>query len=243
MYLPRIQGLIERRILVNYRVEPVALARLLPVPFRPQIYRGHALAGICLIRLNQVRPRGCPAWLGLASENAAHRAAVEWDEGGRLRTGVFIFQRHTNSRWNVLAGGRLFPGVHGYAEFRVDERHGRYAIGIRSDDGAVTIDVAATATPAIAGGSLFATLDDASMFFRETPVGYSAARRRGRFQALELGCDNWSIQALEIECVRSSFFEDSAHFRPGAVEFDSALLMRDIPHVWRRHEDLCTAQF
>src|SRR6185437_15131365 len=93
MRLPVISGIIDRRILVNYRVDPLVLAKILPPPFRPQLVHGLGLAGICLIRLRDVRPRGLPAWLGVASENAAHRVAVEWNDGDQLRTGVYVLRR------------------------------------------------------------------------------------------------------------------------------------------------------
>ena len=42
------------------------------------------MAGICLIRLQQIRPWFVPGCcgIGISSENAAHRMAVEWDESG-----------------------------------------------------------------------------------------------------------------------------------------------------------------
>ena len=61
MRIPVIQGVIRRRLLVNYRVSPEAIARILPAPFRPKLQRGYAIAGICLIRLEQIRPRWLPA--------------------------------------------------------------------------------------------------------------------------------------------------------------------------------------
>jgi hypothetical protein len=73
------EGTIERRILVNYRVDPEISARLLPAPFRPQVVGGVSVAGICLIRLGHMRPLGLPAAVGVTTENAAHRVAVEWD--------------------------------------------------------------------------------------------------------------------------------------------------------------------
>lgn len=47
---PRRSGEIERRLLVNYRVDAGGVGRLLPEPFRPQLVDGAAVAGICLIR-------------------------------------------------------------------------------------------------------------------------------------------------------------------------------------------------
>ena len=78
--LPVITGLIRRRLLVNYRVDPAAIKSILPSRFRPKLQNGHAIAGICLIRLEGIRPRLFPAWAGITSENAAHRIAVLWTE-------------------------------------------------------------------------------------------------------------------------------------------------------------------
>ena len=57
MRIPVMRGVIDRRILANYRVDPECLQRILPAPFRPQLVDGHGIAGICLIRLKQIRPR------------------------------------------------------------------------------------------------------------------------------------------------------------------------------------------
>lgn len=76
MRLPKIHGVIRRRMLVNFRVDPKVMQRFLPNPFRPKLLGDTALAGICLIRLEQIRPRPLPAMMGFSSENAAHRVAV-----------------------------------------------------------------------------------------------------------------------------------------------------------------------
>ena len=52
--------------------------------------------------------------MGLRSENAAHRVAVEWDEGDEgdeVKRGVYVLRRDTNSRLNAVAGGYLGVGV------------------------------------------------------------------------------------------------------------------------------------
>ena len=105
MQIPVIRGLIDRRILVNFRVNPDVLARVLPAPFRPKLVNGAGMAGVCLIRLKHIRPRFLPSFLGISSENAAHRIAVEWGDAGETKEGVFIPRRDTSSRLNTLLGG------------------------------------------------------------------------------------------------------------------------------------------
>ena len=134
MYIPTLEGTIDRRLLVNYRVDPDYLQRLLPGPFQPKLIHGMGIAGICLIRLKQLRPRALPALLGFSSENAAHRIAVEWEEHGEYREGVYIPRRDSSSQFNTLIGGRLFPGGHHHANFQVTEEDEAFCIQITSDD-------------------------------------------------------------------------------------------------------------
>jgi uncharacterized protein YqjF (DUF2071 family) len=47
MMIPVIQGVIDRRLLLNYRVDADVVATLLPAPFRPKIHTGYAIVGIC----------------------------------------------------------------------------------------------------------------------------------------------------------------------------------------------------
>ena len=121
MRIPVVRGVIDRRILVNYRVDPSVLAPLLPAPFRPKVIHGVGMVGICLIRPKQVRPTFVPSWLGISSENAAHRTAVEWDDDGTVREGVYVRRRDSDSWLNSWAGGRIFPGIHHHARFTVRE--------------------------------------------------------------------------------------------------------------------------
>ena len=242
MRLPVIRGVIDRRILVNYRVDPHALAAILPTPFRPQVVHGFGMAGICLIRLREVRPQGFPRWLGLASENAAHRVAVEWDDGDRLHSGVYVARRDTSSRLNTLAGGRIFPGLHHHSTFRVRESDTSFDVALDSDDGGASMHVVATLADAWPSESVFKSLAEASSFFEAGAVGYSPTAEAGRFQGLELRCRSWKAQPLVIESVRSSLFDDGTVFPRGSTELDCGLLMRRIEHEWQGHDDLRCGQ-
>jgi hypothetical protein len=241
MKLPRIQGVIDRRILANYRVDPDVLARVLPPQFRPKLIGGYGVAGICLIRLKRIRPRGFPALLGISSENAAHRIAIEWDdENGRVREGVYIPRRDSSSRLNVLAGGRVFAGVHHHAHFTVSETDTRFSVALESDDHQTHVRIDATLADHLPLNSVFGDLDRASNFFQAGSLGYSPSAQSGRLDALELQSLNWKVEPLAVERIKSSFFDDPTRFPASSIRFDCALLMRGIHHEWHERDPLCT---
>ncbi len=237
--LPTIRGLIERRILANFRIEPETMQANLPKPFRPIVVNGFGIGGICLIRLKGIRPKFFPFPWGIGSENAAHRFAVEWDEDGKTRRGVYIPRRDTNSILNAAAGGRIFPGEHHRARFQVKESENHLSVALKSLDGKTEVIVAGSVCSSLPETSVFKTLGVASEFFKAGSLGYSATRTAGRFDGIELVCPRWTVESLQIERIESSFFGDRVRFPVGTIEFDCALLMRQVQHEWIGREDLC----
>jgi hypothetical protein len=234
MNLPAIQGVIRRRILLNYRVAPDVVARLLPSGFQPKLVHGQAIAGICLIRLESVRPMGLPALVGISSENSAHRIAVEWtDADGVSKEGVFVPRRDTDSLLNSLAGGRIFPGVHHHSSFDIDDRDGRISIQVNASgmDNAL-VDLEAVETDRFPEASIFGSLEESSRFFEAGCIGYSARPDSCVLDGLLLKVPEWRVSPLDVTRARSAFFDDRNVFPRGQIEFDHALLMRDIPHEW-----------
>lgn len=229
MKIPIIKGIIDRRILINYQVEKEVLENYLPKPFKPKLVNGKGIAGICLIRLKEIRPKGLPKQIGISSENGAHRIAVEWIENGELKEGVFIPRRDTSSKLNSLAGGTLFTGIHYLANFKVKEDNGIYEVGFISED-LTSLSIKAKETNNWNSESVFDDLKCVSDFFKKGSVGYSPDKNG--FDGLELKTKNWKVSLLEVEKVKSSFFENEKIFPKGSVKFDNALLMKGIEHEW-----------
>lgn len=229
MKVPRIKGVIDRRILINYQIDKEVLENYLPKPFTPKLVNGKGIAGICLIRLKEIRPKGLPKQIGFSSENGAHRIAVEWIENGVQKEGVYIPRRDTSSKINTLAGGTIFPGIHHYAKFTINEIEDNYEVGFISDD-STSLFIKAKETTVWNKESVFDNLECVSDFFEAGSVGYSPDN--DDFEGLQLKAANWKVSLLEVEDVKSSFFEDENIFPKGSVKFDNALLMKDIDHEW-----------
>jgi hypothetical protein len=202
-------------------------ADLVPAPLRPQLVNGSAVAGVCMIGLESVRPGWLRPRFGFRTENVAHRVAVEWDdEGGATRTGVYIVERHSSSLFPVIGGGRLFPGVQRRARVDLDETADRFRVTVTAPGTRVAIDVE---VGGIWTSTLFPTVDNASEFHRQGSVGWSPSFDGSRVEALELTSEEWAAEAGRVHSVESTFFDA---LPAGAAELDSVLVMRDLPFFW-----------
>jgi hypothetical protein len=238
MKLPVIQGLIRRRILANFRVDPEVMQKQLPARFRPKLQRGFAVAGICLIRLEHIRPSFIPESIGLNSENAAHRVAVLWEADGVTREGVFISRRDTNSQLNHLLGGRIFPGEHHQSSFHITDSDSGISFSLESADSELTVKLEATPASVLPATSIFASVAEASAFFEAGSLGYSVTHDPNRLDGLNLKTKEWQVEPLNVHSLSSSYFSDQAKFPPGSIEFDHALIMKNVSHEWHSAEDL-----
>src|SRR5262245_3534040 len=212
MRIPVIHGVIERRILANYQVDPDILAKVLPPPFRPKIINGVGIAGICLIRLSQIKPQFISGNFGFSSENAAHRIAVEWTQNGNICEGVYIPRRDTSSVFNTFVGGKLFPGIHHHARFEVTEQDDYFRVALDSDDGQAHVLVEGFISSELPPTSVFSSIEAASAFFEAGSLGYSVTLQPGQYDGLELCSYNWAVEPMRVERIESSFFENQEIF-------------------------------
>jgi Uncharacterized conserved protein (COG2071) len=231
MFLDAIDCTIERRLLINYRIDPEVAERHLPSPFRPHLVSGWAVGGVCLIRLGGLRPAHVPRPIGLTTENVAHRFAVEWDDDDGTQVGVFIPRRDTDSRLTALAGDRVFPGRHQLARFEVNDEGPDIQIAVSSRDGTLDLSTRAHESTSL-GGELFSSVEDAIDFFRQGSRGYSPGDAPGHLVGVHLECPRWDARLVDVDFVTSSVFDNPSAFPRGSRALDVGLVMRDLPARW-----------
>jgi hypothetical protein len=232
MKIPALSGIIDRRILINYSVDKDVVSKILPPPFQPELVEDRAIVGICLIRLKDVRPKGLLGKLGIASENAAHRIAVQWNENGVKKEGVYIPRRDTSSMLNALAGGLIFPGTHHLSAFKIDEHNKKYSISFTNKDGTF-VSIEGEETSDWPSQSILKTFETASDFFKKGSVGYSPDKIGETFDGLELKTSKWEMSPLRVTHIHSSFFNNKKVFPENSIRFENALLMKSIDHEWK----------
>jgi hypothetical protein len=232
--MPVIKGLVRRRILINYRVIPEVMQTQLPAKFRPKLHAGFGIAGICLMRLEEVRRHGFPAFLGVSAENAAHRFAVLWEnEAGQTCEGIYIARRDTDSKVNLAGGGWLFPGEHQRARFEVKEEAGGVDLSLVSNDQQVVVQVRGQPTKHMPYQSGFQSPADAANFFQAGAGGGGQSPGNAPLRKTE-----WIMQPLRVEHVYSNYFSDVIRFPQDTLMFDSALITHNVSHEWSSESEL-----
>ncbi len=135
--------------------------------------------------------------------------------------------------WWASLSGRASSAL-----FTVTDAGGQVRFSMDSLDGAVSVRVVGQEADSLPTSSCFGSLAEASAFFEGGSLGYSVTRGGQRLDGLLLRTMDWRIRALAVSEVYSSFFADRQRFPDGSVEFDHALIMRDVLHEWHKAEDL-----
>ena len=231
MKLFNIVGNIERRILVNYRFDPEVLSKLLPSPFRPRVINGYAVGGMCLIRFNKMRPNFFPEFLGSSSENGTHRFCIEWDDNGKVKKGVFVMQRFTNSKLHELGSNILSPGALSFAEFKIEEENNKYSVEFMSKNGD-QVKLVVTGNGQF-HSEVYSSIEEVSNDFKTDSIGFSPFKNN-IFYGVKLVTKSWKVSPLDLISIKSSFFENEEFFPKGSAQVDHCLLMENIGHSWSK---------
>ena len=233
--MKEVVGNIDHRILLNYRIDPEVMKKNLPDEFTPKVVNGYAIGGICQVSLSEMRMKGMPSFFGTRSHNAAHRIAVHSSQGD----GVYVTRRDTNSLLNSISGGRVFPGVYSKADFTVSSAGDIYSVRIENKKKELMMSIAAEVASELPEGSVFGSTQEVSDFFLTGNIGWSDGKKGNQFDAIELTTTEWNMEPLKVAERYSAYFSNTAMFPEGSVEFDSAMIMRNLKHSWVYRKNLC----
>jgi uncharacterized protein YqjF (DUF2071 family) len=143
---------------LNYAVDSGALARMLPAPLEPEIWKGTAWVQVLVSSLRDMRPQGLGALFGVSFYQASYRAAVRYRrQGGSWRRGGYFLRSETNHPVMQAVGNRL-------TEFKFHE-FGLADMAVVRDGADLTVAIDAHEP----GGKLVAVLDTTPR--REPPEG------------------------------------------------------------------------
>jgi hypothetical protein len=220
---------IDRQILVIYRAKENAVAALLPAPFRPRVFKDHAIVALSLVRLKPPKPRLMPSLITTQPEHIAHQIAVEWNHNGETRAGWYILRRDTTAR-SIVLGGSIFPGKLYHGRFHVHEQDGRFRINCNSDDDQSHIRVDAFAADFLPKEAIFASVEEAATFFQASTTLYTNATPTGELEGMEITPSTWPIRAMALWESSSTLLERL--IPKESLTLDCAMLLRNVDYEW-----------
>ncbi len=234
MAMPRLSRteLVDRRILILYRVSADALGQLCPAAARPRS-SCCAVAGI-VFRRRTVRAWLVPARCG-TSQCATHFMRLPDDLRADVCPGIIPLRHDSSSRWQTW--GAASGGRH-HARFQVVDRLDSLELVGDSDDRQMHLALKARVARELPGGSMFRSVSQVA--------GYLAAdlARLGLVTAARsVGSgDVWRhlrLEPLDVMQLESSFFDRWRQSHPEWVEHDSAFLLREEQLGWSQEGTFC----
>lgn len=221
------------RFVVNFRVDAVRLAALLPTPLVPDLAHGFGFVSVCVLHLTGMRPLLAPTWLGLSTTEMLLRASVKGPIGGQLHRGFYTFGSDLTSRLMHMLS-------RSFSHYR--PRH--FAMRMELDETLVKITAAEgclfsapmASSPEPEPGSIFPSLHHAVDFVLGMDHAMSVDRH-GRLAVQEIVHPPW--QAGFVRPIASSFPQFAAlGLGPSELGYDSTLLLKNQAQVWKRMQRL-----
>ena len=224
-WIPPVRADMRERFIVNLRVPPDAMARLLPTRLSPQIIDGWAIASFCILDLRNITVAPLPTVAGWWSLSCAER----W---GTLdpSPAVFVTERLTSSRLGSAVTRLGFSAPHDVVDIALAKDRWTARL-LAQRDGIPLLD-ARLRRGGEGSGSVFDGVASFSRFVAEGVRSYGTSRYPGRLTVLDLHKTENRYEPLAIERVTGGFVD-----RWAAVggEIDSAFRTVDADYEWRYH--------
>ena len=225
-------GVVRRRFLVSYAVEPSLLSTRVPPGAELSTHNGFAWVSACFVELAGMRPSFVPKGLGSRFRYLIHRTRARLlYPDGVLRESVLVLEANMNKPFLALLG-RVTTGVN----FRVRE------IDLVEGDDGWELSMAANGSvlyrasiPRLSIGeslpenSMFQNTSDADRFLLGVSYGGEWDKPKGRLRLLAETHDPWTAFAGACDTKRFDFLEKLG---ASSLQADHVVTMTNIPHYF-----------
>jgi uncharacterized protein YqjF (DUF2071 family) len=219
---------------INYAVDPEALAKILPAPLEPEVWRGSAWVQLLMSSLRDMRPQGLMPLFGVCFYQISYRAAVQYRSAdGSLRRGGYFVRSETNHPVMRTVGNAL-------AEFRFHDFGGaemtmlrdgeRLTLGVDAErpHGKLVAMFDTTPSETPPAGSVWRSLDELHEPLVQCHDALGVDRDNGHLYILTIDRDPWNARFVTPIDLYAEYFESAL---PG--RYDSTLHFRECAYRWR----------
>jgi hypothetical protein len=220
--LSHLRGPIGCRLLILYRVNPRALAELLPESLSPALFKGSALAALVYTHRVSVGGQWWRSPLGQGGDFLSLRFAARLSGGEDDRAAVWIPRRETSWGLSARMANLLLPGDHQRCEVLLEQTDCALELRVTSLEREELYLRAGLAGSL--RGSLFAHARELEHWLAEPRI----IRPKSPFEALRPEVDRSALasgrlaaEPIEVRELRARPFDDRAVFAADDVELDS----------------------
>ena len=216
--------------LVNFAIDPAALARVLPAPLVPDVYADRAWLSVVIAQMSAMRPVGVPEALGITYNQVVYRAVVRH---GNAR-GVHFLRSDTDSRlMSALGNAMSFFAFH-HADIALRHQGHVQTVEVHSRDH--TADIRARFTPAarLPSNSVFPDLGAAKTQLVELFDAYHPQAGRPVTDVVSIRRNDWDLAVVNDEIGEYSLMDHSLWFPAGSAVLDSVFAVEDLTYRWNR---------
>jgi uncharacterized protein YqjF (DUF2071 family) len=218
--------------LVNFRMAPETLARVLPPPLEPDVYRGQAFLSVVIAEMEQMRPAFMPPALGITYQQVVYRAVVRCGD----QRGVHFLRSDADNPLMVVMGNLL--SFFRFHEARVVRASGaglhHFDLVAASGDHAdihATFDVG-RGSRAVPASSVFPDIDKAQRFLVELYTAFRPSSDGATMSSVDIERGRWHIRMVDAPRARFDLMDGSHPFPAGSTTLDSVIYVEDIEYLW-----------
>jgi len=220
-------------LLVNFAVDPSALARLLPRHLTPDLHDGSAFVSIVIAEMHRMRPEALPMALGITYDQVVYRAVVRCG----AERGVTFLRSDANNRLMVAGGNALTFFRFHHATTRWDRTPDQVRFSLRPAE-QVSAGISATYDLSTAGttmpaSSRFRDLPTAQRFLTELYAAFGALRSDNRVEVVRIARSPWESTVLLAHSGTYEAMTSGLLFHDTDAVLDSVFHVRNLEYHWR----------
>ena len=236
MRLPKhafaVRTVFGRCILVNFAVDPLELASVLPAHLEPDVFAGEAYLSVVVGEMQKMRPAGVPRPLGITYNQIVYRAVVRCGD----ERGVHFLRSDADSRVMTLFGNLMSFFRFHRSEIRFLQRDGSVDLDVVTNT-LPSADIQATfligsPSATLPVTSAFRSLGEAKSWLVELYAAFDHSVGNQWVDIVRIKRGDWNVQVVSDARANYKFMTAGVPFT--RARLDSVFLVGDVPYHWYR---------
>ena len=229
-----LRGMVTRRFLVSYPVDPVLLSDRLPPGAELSLHDGCAWVSACFVNLKNMRPSVFPRSMGIELNYLIHRTRARLPfPDGKKREAVLVLEPNLDRLTLGWIGARLTGVGFNYRDIRLIEQEKSWNLVMKDNEEVVYDAVIPKSSiyPDPSASAHFPSIRSADDFLLGVSYGGQWHAKSNRLRLLAETHDPWNTLMGECKTNNNRFLE-SLGAETHQLEADHVISMTNVPHYF-----------